>query len=122
MGIDPSAVNVIDLEITRPDRSGPGGDQAGAAAILGTALSALRVEEDKLFRRPNGREVVSFGRFFLDPILDELGEPVEIRPGDLAKWSNAFGTEGEPQEIISVEPTNDCEGGLDVVTFRVGRS
>ena len=122
MGIDPSAVNVIDLEITRPDRSGPGGDQAGAAAILGTGLEALRVEEDKLFRRPNGREVVSFGRFFLDPILDELGDPIEIRPGDLAKWSNAFGTVGEPQEIIAVEPTNDCEGELDVVTFRVGRS
>lgn len=122
MGIDPSAVNVTDLEITRPDRSGPGGDQAAAPAVIGTALAACRVEEDKLFRRPNGREAVSFGRFFLDPILDGAGDPVEILPGDLAKWTNAFGTLGEPQEIISVEPTNDCAGDLDVVTFRVGRS
>ena len=122
MGIDPSAVNVADLEITRPDRSALGGDQAGAAAVIGTGLEACHVEEDKLFRRPNGREVVSFGRFFLDPILDELGEPVEIVPGDLAKWSNAFGTVGEPQEIVSVEATQDCDGRFDVLTFRVGRS
>lgn len=122
MGIDPSSVNVMDLEITRPDRSGPGGAEVGSGTVLGTRLQALRVDEDKILRSPRGREIVSFGRFFLDPWAGDDGEIVEIRPGDLAAWSNAFGSAVEPQEIIAVEPTNDCEGSLDVLTFRVGRT
>lgn len=121
MGIDAMLANVEDLEITRPNRIGPGGDQSGAAEVIGTELLACHVEEDKLFRRPDGREVVSFGQFFLDPILDARGDPVEIRVGDLAKWTNGFGVAGEPQEIIAVAVTQDCDGALDVVTFRVGR-
>lgn len=122
MGIDLSSVNVRDLALTRPDRSGPGGDQAGAPEVLGQNLAACHAEEDKIFRRPNGREVVSFGRFFLDPLFDEGGDLIEVRAGDLAQWTSLFGVLGEPQEIISVEPTADCDGKLDILSFRVGRT
>lgn len=122
MGIDPSSHNVSDLAITRPSRTGPGGDEVGAGIAIGSELRALRVEENKVFQTGRGREVVSFARFFMDPILDDAGDPVEILPGDLATWTNAFGSAGEAQEIVSVEPTMDCDGRLDVVTFRVGRS
>lgn len=121
MGIDPSSVNVMDLEILRPDRSGPGGDEVGPGTVLGSELQACRVAEDKLMRDSRGRELVSFARFFLDPWAGEDGEVVEIRPGDLASWSNVFGSAVDPQEIISVEPTMDCDGRLDIITFRVGR-
>jgi len=122
MGIDPSSVNVRDLAITRPARSGPGGDEVGTGTVLGSGLQALRVDEDKLMRGPRGRELVSFARFFLDPWAGDDGEIVEIRPGDLAAYSNAFGSAVDAQEIIAVEPTNDCDGSLDVLTFRVGRA
>lgn len=122
MGIDPSSVNVLDLSIIRPTRTGPGGDEVGAGTVLGSGLQALRVAEDKLMRDSRGRELVSFARFFLDPWAGDDGEIVEIVPGDLASYSNAFGSEVDPQEIISVEPTMDCDGSLDCITFRVGRA
>lgn len=121
-GIDPSSVNVSDLAITRPSRTGPGGDEVGDATVIGSELQALRVEENKVFQTGRGREIVSLGRFFLDPILDDAGDPVEILPGDFAAWTNAFGSAVEAQEIVSVEPTTGCDGLLDVVTFRVGRT
>ena len=122
MGIDPSCVNVTDLKITRPDRSGPGGDQVGAASVLGQDLDALFVPEDRLLRRAIGREVVSFGVFFIDPLRTSRGVVVPVVPGDLAEWTGLQGDVPGPQEIISVEPTADCEGALDVLSFRVGRS
>lgn len=122
MGIDPSAVNVSDLRVIRPNRAGPAGDEVGAGTLLGSALQALRVDEDRILRDGRGREIVSFGRFFLDPWTDDDGELVEIVPGDLAQWSNAFGTTVEAQEIITVETTTDCAGHLDILSFRVGRA
>lgn len=122
MGIDPSSVNCRDLEITRPDRSGPGGDTVGTPTVLGTALQALRVDEQKFFRSTRGVELVSFARFFLDPFADEAGDVVEILPGDQAAYSNGFASAIEAQEIVQVETTEDCSGRLDVVSFRVGRS
>lgn len=122
MGIDPTCANVSDLRLTRPVRRGPGGDESGSETVLGANLSALRTEEDRIFRRSDGREVVSFARFFMDPIKTAAGAFVEIRPGDLAQWTNAFGVLQSAEEIIAVEPTEDCSGALDVVTFRIGRS
>lgn len=122
MGIDPSSVNVRDLKITQPDRSGPGGDQVGEPTTIGEELTACYTEENRLLRRPRGRDVVALGRFFLDPILDEDGEIVEIEPGFLAQWTNAFGSLVEPQEIVDVEPIMDCTGALDIVRFSVGRT
>ncbi|MCP4868279.1 MAG: hypothetical protein GY898_06125 [Proteobacteria bacterium] len=122
MGIDPSAVNVRDLEITRPSRRGPGGDLVGTPTVLGTALQALRVDEEKFFRGARGVELVSFARFFMDPFADDAGDVVALEAGDFASYSNGFGVAVEPQEIVQVATTEDCSGVLDVVTFRVGRA
>ncbi len=122
MGIDPSSINVTDLVITRPDRSGPGGDQVGSPTVVASGISACRSEEDRHLRRPRGRDVVSLGRFFFDPVYDLNGDPVEFRPGDLAQWTNGFGVAVQPQEIVSVEPIFDCDGVLDIVSFRVGQA
>ena len=119
MGIEPSSVNVSDLTITRPGRRGVGGDESGSTT-LGADLSACFVSEDKLFRRPGGREIASIGRFFVSPWRGADGEIVAIKPGDLAEWTDLLGVTHEPQEIIAVDPTSDCDGNLDVVAFRIG--
>ena len=122
MGIEPSSVNVRDLTITRPDLSGPGGDEVEAPSVIASGIQATRVEETKHYRTTRNTEVEIFARFFIDPIYDETCNLVEILAGDFASWSNAFGSVVEPNEIISVEPIYDCVGRLDIVTLRVGRS
>lgn len=122
MGIEPGSVNVGDLRITRPDRSGPGGDIVGTPAELGSELDACLDPEDRLFRDAKGREVVSLGRFFIDPIRSAAGVVVPILPGDLVEYTDLFGQTVDPQEIISVAPTMDCDGALDIVSFRTGRT
>ena len=122
MGIEPASVNVSDLRITRPDRSGPGGDVVGTPAVLGSDLDACLDPEERIFRRRDGREVASFGRFYIDPVYDDVGELVPIVPGDLVEYTDAFGQAVDPQEIVSVAPTMDCDGDLDIVSFRIGRA
>lgn len=120
MGIDPSSVNVADLRISRPDRSGPGGDIVGTPAVLGENLEALVVDDEREFRRVDGREVVTTARIYLDPLQDDAGDPIEVRAGDLAEWTNLLGVTLDAQEIVKVAPTSDCEGELDVLELRVG--
>lgn len=122
MGIDPSSVNVSDVRITRPDRSGPGGDIVGTPAVLGEDLEACHVAEDRVLRTGSGPEIIILGRFWMDPVTDELGDVVPIKPGDLVAWTDLQGVENDPQEIISVEPTQDCDGDFDVLTFTIGRT
>ena len=122
MGIDPSSVNVRDLRITSPNRSGPGGDQVGTPTAVGSGLEACFTQENRLLRRPRGRDVISLGRFFVNPFYDAVGDLVAIEPGFLAQWTDAFGSLVEPQEIVDVQPITDCTGALDIVSFSVGRT
>lgn len=121
MGIEREAVNVADLQITRANRRGPGGDSVGDDTEIGTALEAAYTEEERLFRRADGREVVSVGRFFIDPILDAQGEIVPVLVGDLASWTDHQGVAKADEEIVSVKGLTDCTSRLDIVEFSVGQ-
>lgn len=121
MGIEREAVNVGDLRITRPNRRGPGGDSVGDDAVIGSVLEAAYSEEERTFRRADGREVVSIGLFFIDPILDAEGEIVPVLVGDLASWTDHQGVAKTDEEIVRVKGLTDCTSRLDIVEFSVGQ-
>lgn len=121
MGVERDAVNVSDLKITRPTRTGPGGDSVGADADLGVDLEAAYSDEEKNFRRSDGREVVTSGLFVIDPILDDRGEIVPVLVGDLATWTDHQGVAKVDQEIVRVKAITDCTSRLDVISFSVGQ-
>ena len=120
MGIERDAVNVSDLRISRPNRRGPGGDESSAATEIGANLDAAYSESDRIFRRPDGREIVLTGQFFIDPIRGDDGEIVPVLPGDLAEWTDHQGVAKNAQEIVRVTGIPDCTSRLDIVEFAVG--
>ncbi len=122
MGIEAEAVNVSDLQISRPNRSGPGGDEVGSPAEIGVALDACYSEQNRTIRDADGREVVVSGEFFIDPITDGRGAIVPVLVGDLAAWTDHQGVAVDPQEIVAVKGLTDCASRLDIVQFQVGRT
>jgi hypothetical protein len=122
MGIEASAVNVSDLRISRPTRSGPGGDEVGSGTEIGADLESCYSEQNRTIRDADGREVIVSGEFFIDPITDDRGAIVPVLVGDLAAWTDHQGVAVEAQEIVAVKGLTDCTSRLDVVQFQVGRT
>ena len=105
--IDSAFVNVTDLAIRRPTRTGPGGDPAGAPTPVHTGLSAIYEPADRLFRDPDGRERQITARFFVDPTV--AGSPIDVQPGDFLQWTDFAGTLVEDREIVLVNVwVNGC--------------
>ena len=102
--IEPDSINVTDLEITRPDRTGPGGDQAGTPTIVATALSAYYEVIASQVKKVDGSVVQATGLLMVDPPVDSAGAYVVISPGDLAAFTIHGSQSLKPREIIKVEP------------------
>jgi hypothetical protein len=122
MGVEAEAVNVSDLRISRPDRSGPGGDEVGSGTEIGAALDACYSEQNRTIRDADGREVIVSGEFFINPITDGRGAVVPVLVGDLAEWTDHQGVAVDAQEIVAVRGLTDCTSRLDIVQFQVGRT
>lgn len=125
MGVERDLLNVSDLVITRPNRRGPGGDSGGSDTAItrsGSPVEAAYAEEERQFRNPNGREVITLGQFFIDPVRDIQGEIVPVLVGDLASWTDHQGVARSEEEIVSVKGLTDCASRLDVVQFSVGQT
>jgi hypothetical protein len=116
--IDVECANVEDVVITRPDRSGPGGDIVGTPASVVPSTKAIYTPVSRRFRSPDGRDNIIRGDFFLDPV-DSLGNVRDIRVGDLLSYSDFAGNAVADIEIIQVEPVWIC-GDLDSIQVSIG--
>jgi hypothetical protein len=121
--IEPGVVNVSDLRIARPTRSGPGGDRTSEAEIA-SGLSALVTEAPatRQDRAASRVSVIVSAMIYLSPVLNAAGAIVPIRVGDLADWTDQQGEKVDAQEIVTVGTTDDCAGVLDVLELAVGRA
>jgi hypothetical protein len=118
-GIDAGSINITDLVLARPDHSGPGGDSAGIF-IIRDPVEAIFIEQVQQLRVPDGREVVLTGTLYVDPLLDDSGDVIPIKPGDWASFTDLQGVKVEPQEIVVVKGVMDCSNRLDVVELKIG--
>lgn len=119
MGIDSLAVNVNDLTISRPTRSGPGGD-VGVETVIASNIQAIFMQTNRELIVPGNREVVLTGSFFIDPIVNRRGEIVPVLVGDFVAYSDLQGQLVEEQEVLAVSPSMDCENKLDCIHLAIG--
>ncbi len=120
MPLEPGAINTLGAVITRPDRSGPGGDIVGTPPTIAT-VDALREPRNDLLRRDDGVELLITARFYFSVPKTVAGAVIEIVPGDLIAWSNYAGVAVDEQEIFSLEPIFDCDQVVDQLVATVGR-
>jgi hypothetical protein len=116
--IDIECANVQDVVITRPDRSGPGGDIVGTPTSVVSATPAIYVPTTRRFRTPDGRDDIIRGEFFIDPV-DSLGAVRDVHVGDLLSYTDFAGNSVQNREIIRVEPVWIC-GDLDSLNIAIG--
>lgn len=99
--------NIDDLEITRPPARGVGGDQTGAGVVIATGLKAIYAGKKAAVRRVAGRDVVVTASFVIDPV-DNMGNPIDVRPFDQITYTDFRGKKQRAQTIASVTPYWAC--------------
>lgn len=98
MTVDRDFINVTDLAILRPPRNRPGLD-AGAAAEVATGILAAYEPRVQQIKSETGEDQTITAVLRIDGV-DSAGNPLDIRSGDLARWTDARGRLQKPQRIL----------------------
>ncbi len=118
MSWNTSLINTT-VDIYRPDRSGPGGDQVGAPTLVAEGLPAY-LEERQDARRQDVPVISSEDakklKIWIEGV-DSSGALVEVLERDLVDWEDYLGRRVSPRwEIEVVRPWMDA-GGLDHIVL-----
>lgn len=97
------SLNVTDVLVSRPNRTGPAGDQVGSPTTVHSELEAHYEPSSSMVRTETGAEARLTGLLFFDPIDDE-GESVDILPGDFVSYTDHLGRTTTKREVLTVEP------------------
>lgn len=98
MTVDRDFINVTDLAILRPPRNRSGLD-AGAAVEVATGLLAAYEPRVQHVKSETGEDQTITAVFRIDGV-DENGDALDIRAGDLARWTDRRGRLQKPQRIL----------------------
>ena len=101
--IERDLANVFDLELSRPDRTGPSQDPVGDPATLASGLCAVYEPFQAWLQEPNGRQVRLSAKIWIDPI-DNDGDAITVAAGDWAQWTDFRGVLVREQVIVTVSP------------------
>lgn len=102
-GLDADCINVTDLAIYRPVRQGPGHDQSAPPVEIIADLCAIYEPSQRLFKDSAGRELTINAILRIDG-TDGDGEPLDVRAGDHAQWTDFRGKLLKRQLILRVDP------------------
>jgi len=100
-GIPKTTANAVDVVVTRPDRSGPGGDLVGLPAAVASYSHGIHRIRNRLLKREDGREANVTGELAVDGFTN--GDPDGILEGDLVSFTLASGREVQEEEVVSVQ-------------------
>lgn len=98
-----SSLNVTDVTIKRPTRTGPAGDQVGTPSTEYSGLSGYYEPASAIVRTNRGAEVQLSGLLMLDP-LDADCEPIDVQVGDFVSYTDRSGRVTTDREILRIEP------------------
>lgn len=86
--IEQRLVNVTDLAIYRPNRTGPAGDTSPAGDVLiASGLRCIHQRTHRVRKAKNGTDVVVEALYFLDPFKPD-GTPLDVRERDLLQHTD----------------------------------
>lgn len=109
--IESELVNVTDLVISRPVRQGPSRDQSAAPTTIASSLQAILEEEDREVVGADGTSRPITGTLFVNPV-DNDGDAIHVRPGDLVTYSDYTGATLKPRRIVRVRAHYSCTPGV----------
>lgn len=119
--IERDLVNVCDLAITRPKRSGPAGDSLVANDFsVATDLCAIVEAEHAVIQDLDNRQQLVVASIWIDGV-DANGDFLKVREGDLVQYTDWKGDLVKKQQVLRVSP-GYCGTELDHVELSVGRS
>lgn len=116
--IEAEDVNVRDLALYRPNRSGPGNDEVGPPVLLASGLAAIYQPMTERMRDAQGREFIVKARFFLDG-YDVQGNPLDVRPFDHVQFTDWRKVLQKRQQIVAVNTHFACDV-IDHLELRIG--
>lgn len=116
--IERDLVNVFDVALFRPVRSGPGGD-LGTPTTIAEDLCAIYEPSSDVFKDVDGLETFLVGKFWIDPV-DNDGVAIDIREDDFLSYTDFKGSLQTEQTIRRVSPWY-CGAELDHLLLEIGR-
>lgn len=111
-------VNVLDVALFRPVRTGPGGD-LGAPTTLAADLCAIYEPTSDVFKDVDGEETFLTGKFWIDPV-DNDGVALDVREDDFLQYTDFKGALQTEQVIRRVSPWF-VGAELDHILLEIGR-
>ncbi len=116
--IERDLVNLFDLALLRPVRTGASMDEGGGQATLATGLCAIYEPSNQLFKDTDGRELTIRARFYIDPV-DNSGDPIDVRAHDWLQFTDFRAKLQKRQLILRVSPWY-CGAEIDHLLLEVG--
>ncbi len=101
--IERDLVNLTDLALFRPVRTGAGMDPTSTPTTIATGLPAIYEPAQELFTELDGRQLFVRSKFWIDP-TDSAGDVIDVRANDWAQWTDFRGVLQKEQRILRVSP------------------